>query len=166
MVLPTLSGTITAADLKQGFDDEIGNITAQAQAGRRKRIIWHEALALTAGTDVVLDFTPQDDLELRMIGVHANNDVSLLSGPVVTFSLEEAGGTTSYLIEQTWRAQLTTNGAATPTPVRVNYENDLTLPKLFLSAGITYRARLSLDTGGPLDRALGVLGLMTRRRRR
>lgn len=165
MALPTLSGTITAADLKQGFDDEVTTITAQAKRGRKRRLLWHEAFALTSGTDRVLDFAPQDDAELLYLGVHANNGASLLSGPVVTFSLEQAGGGTTFLLEKTWRAQLTTNGAATPTPVRVNYDNDPTLDRLWLSRGVPYRLRLSLDTGGPLDRALGVMGLMTRRRR-
>lgn len=164
MALPVLTGTITAAQMQQGMNDEVATLNSTALQGKESRTLHIDGVGLTSGTDRQMDFTPSDDFELLVLGLSTNNGTSILSGPVVGLHLDEAAGTTRYLLDRVWKAEITTDGTAAQHE-RVSYEA-ATEQLLMLSRGVTYRLRLTLSSGGPIDRAYGWLALRTRRRRR
>ena len=166
MALPTLTGTITAADLVQGFDDKTTTLTTQATDGEKDFPIYIRRVTLAAADDEslrVYDFTPASDYELRVMIVGAETTGS----GVVTLALTQADGGTEYLLDKTWSESVTISGGGIDWS-RTDYYTDVSGDRLVLKKGVTYRLTLSLSTGtlGANEVAHGILWVRGRRRRR
>lgn len=167
MALVTLanSTTIAAADLQTNFDDARAQMAANAKAGSKDWQVDIERLALANADDISLrtvEFTPQDDAELRVLGVQA------FAGIVRTITLTLTAITAAgvaiprFLVDQSVVVTLTTTAGAEDY-ARVDYRTT-TNARIFLLAGVLYRLTLA-NSGTAVTRAYGFALLRSRRRR-
>ena len=162
MALTAFTGTVTAALLNSNFNDARPAITTQATDGQVDMVVHHKALLVaSAGTAVgdYVDFSPQDDMELRVLRVYATDAAA---SQVVTATLAVANGGTTFLCDQTISVSVTT-GAGTIVQASADYRT-VTSTRVRLLKGVPYRLSLGRDTG-TIDEARAMLVLRTIRRR-
>lgn len=143
MSLTPFTGTVTAATLNANFDDARAAITSQAILGQVDSCIHHKALSLTGSTAVAnfVDFTPADDMEVRVVRVSCN---SATASATVTATVQVANGDTTFLVDQTIAASVTSIAGT------VQATTDLrttTGTRVRLLRGVPYRLLLSASSG-------------------
>lgn len=161
MALTPFTGTVTAATLNANFDDARAATTSQAILGQIDIAIHHKSLLLaSAGTDVkdFVDFIPEDDYEVRVLRVYATDATA---GQIVTASVVVANGDTTFLVDQSITASVTTT-AGTVVQATTDYRT-VTGTRVRLLKGVPYRLKLSRDTG-TIDEARAMLLVRTIRR--
>jgi len=161
MALVPFTGTISASVLNANFDDATATLTALAKVGQKDQFINLRVELLGSGTALVarsLTFTPQDDMELRIIALRAIDGTATR---VITMTLTVENGDDDFLIDQTVSTTVTTVvGTATS---RVDFRTT-TNPRIKLLKGVPYTLTLSSNTAGTTTSAEAGVQLRTRRR--
>lgn len=144
MSLVPFTGTVAAAALNSNFDDHRATLTSQAVEGQVDAPIFHRVENLAAaGVSDYVDFTPEDDMEARVLRVYADDATG---GQVVKASLEVANGDSTFLLGKTFEKSTGTLAAG----VAQNLSLDLrtvTGDRVRLLKGVPYRLRLTRVSG-------------------
>lgn len=140
----TLSSTITASAIRTDLDA----VRALLEVDTQQDTDFCVPLRISTLADTTnvslrsIAFTPRDDYEVRVLAVRATDTVA---GRVVSATLEVDSGDTSYLLDKTISASLTTvNGTADGrTDLRT-----VTGDRIRLVKGVRYRLTLANATAG------------------
>ena len=174
MALVTLSGTISAANLNNNFNDKVASLASRNKAVGKDIQYNLSVIDLTTSLNVglrTLDFVPPTDLQLVTIGLSMFNPDATSRTAKLTLSAisSEEVSVSKYLIDQVPSATVTGATAAEYDATRAAW-NDAGLAKtpIFLVKGITYRLLMTREdaNGGNIDRAYGFALCRTVRRYR
>lgn len=168
MALVTLNGVIVASEVNNNFIDHLSATNAGVLLGNKDYQYDQEILDLTNVLGVGLrtyDFTPPDDLEVRVMGVTA---VSASANPVVTVTLtaidSQEATASVYTLDTTPTVTVT---AVVGTAHATRYDRQASsTAKLFLKKGVTYRMQVSSNSATVVDHVHAYLYCRTRRRRK
>lgn len=168
MALVTLSGTISAANLNNNFNDKVAAIAA-LNDNRGQDLQYNlSVLDLTTALNVGLrtfDFIPPTDLELKLLGISFFNPdaTSRTAKLALTAISSEEVAVSKYLLDQTTEISATGSAALEYSGTR----NAPTYPT-FLVKGVTYRLLITREdaNAGVIDRAYGFAICRTCRRYR
>lgn len=168
MALVTLSGTISAADLNNNFNDKVAALAALNDNRGHDLQYNLSVLDLTTALNVglrTLDFVAPMDLELKCLGVSMFNPdaTSRTARLTLTAIATDETVVSKYLLDETVNVPVIGNTAAEYSASRAT-----TAYPVFLVKGMTYR--LTMDrvdaNGGVIDRAYGFALCRTSRRYR
>lgn len=136
------------------------NQTAGGKSGQVDVVVF-DLDSSTPEADRKIEFTPQDDLELQMIGLTVNGG---FAGRAFTAELTVVGGVTKYLLDETVSVSHTLSGSSKES-TRTTFTS-ATGRKVFLVRGVAYALTLSAASASATDLVQGTLYLRARRRRR
>lgn len=163
MALTPFTGTVSAATFNANFSDANAAMTSQAVAGQVDMAVHHKAINVAAAASPAVasyvDFTPNDDLELRVLRVYG---LDAAGGMTATATLTVANGDTTFLLDQTISATTASLGAAVAAQATTDYRT-VTGTRLRLLQGVPYRLALSCSSG-TCDEIRGSVLLRTIRR--
>lgn len=163
MSLTPFTGTVSASVFNANFSDANAAITSQAILGQIDSNVHHKVINLvSAGSPAVtdyVDFTPNDDLELRVLRVSGTDAAG---GMTVTATITVANGDTTFLVDRTITATTAALGVGTQTQATTDYRT-VTGTRVRLLKGVTYRLTLSASAG-TVDDARAMVLLRTIRR--
>lgn len=142
MSLTPFTGTVTEAVLNANFDDARAAITSQATAGQVDACVTHRKLTLTSTPAVAdfVDFTPEDDMEVRVLRVFVE---SANAGSTITATLSVANGDSTFLVDKTLTASVTSIAGTVQATTDLR---TVTGTRVRLLRGVPYRLALSASS--------------------
>jgi hypothetical protein len=166
MVLTASTGTISASALRANLDDHRATLLTQSTAGRKDFTVPMRLAALADTTALSLRtvaFTPQDDVEVRMMFLRVTDTVA---GRIVTLTLSVDDGETAYLLDKTISTSVTTiNGTVDSRTASSLDLRTVTGDRIRLLKGVRYRLTVENTSAGTTTGEVRV-GLQLRTRRR
>ena len=145
MTLVAFTGTTSASVLNANFDDKTSTLTTNAKAGQKDQFINLLVFALGSATDLSarsMLFTPQDDLEVRIISVKATDATA---SRTITLTLEHSSGNVKFTGGASRTAAVVTIiGSATTRTSFISTSAD----RFCLLRGVTYRLSVASNTAG------------------
>lgn len=170
MSLTLLTGTISSIALNNNFVDKVATINSNntnAQLSLKDFSydleVFDFSNTSTAGLGI-LDFTPPDDVELRVIGysIYSASAVPLLTLTLTTIDID---GTAAplYLLNQT--ISITNQSVVGEAVATRDDRQDSSTTKIFLKKGVTCRLQLTSASATAADHITITLYCRSRRRR-
>lgn len=167
MALTPFTGTVSATTLNSNFSDAVAQLTTNSVAGRKDQPITVFVPSLTNATALSLrciDFTPQDDMEARIVFARGTADAAART---LTVYLTVENGDTTFLVDNTITQTVTSSGAGafdTRTAGGGDYRTT-TGVRFRALKGVTMRLTIECTSvAGTWTNAMGVLQLRTIRR--
>lgn len=165
MALTASTGVISLAALRGNLDDKTATLTTAAAAGRKDATIPLRRATLADTDDVSVRsvaFTPQDDCEVRDLFVRVTDTTA---SRVITASVEVDDGDTTFLLDETISASVTTIvGTADSRPTSLDLRTT-TGRRFRLLKGVRYRLILTNTSAGTTT-GIAIAGLQLRYMRR
>jgi hypothetical protein len=168
MALVTLAGTISAADLNTNFSDKSNTLNINNLKGKKEfqyDLEIYDADNTAAKVPFqTLDFTPPDDLELRVVGMFMNSASAVPTLTLTISAIDIAEVSVSdYLLNQS--IVLTKQAVVGQTDATRDSRLADSATKIFLKKGITYRMRVTSNSATVVDYVQCFMYCRTRRRR-
>lgn len=147
--------TITASDLNTRQGANRAGLTAAAANRKRTLVVNKHVESMTSAAAKALEatvtFTPDDDYELRALGIVARK-VNAGGGITLTLALTAADGDDDYVLEHTLTLTASVSGSGAEDVARTAYD-DTAGTRVMLHKGVRYKLALTSDSATSVDQA-------------